>query len=755
MMTMLTRCVCTTLALAGSAVAESRALDAEIRWTQYGVPHVKAADYASLGFGYGYAVATDELCVLADLVVTLRGERSRWFGPDEAAPLGVSNLNSDLFYRVQLSDAELAAAKETLSPNAKELVRGYAAGYNRFVHDMKPAAREAGCNSVALMTMTGDDVIKFTMQINSLWRAFDIASAASTSTWESLVAPTSSAGRAEAHARLTTHDGEDPIGSNAWAYGSNLTGSGAAMVVANPHTSWLPSWQRMHQLHLTIPGEIDVAGADFAGLPVPVAGFTRDLAWSIKSPMGVRYHLLLALDVRGGSKPVHMVDGQPRLIRKKTVHLQVREPAGKVISQSFEIPYSDLGPLYKLAASKGRAAGWYAVTDASAGNALGIDQLLAAAKARSVEEFEQAVAGRRGITARLIAGDRHGKAMYIEAGPLLDVEDATLARCTVPGAKWVLDGSRSECLVRDASGAPRIAKAAAVPAVTTRGAIEFASTSYRYALFDRELGGYSSLYGDAREPPGARTLMSHRHLGEVLGDGRITPAEATDVMFSNRNYAAETTLDAILLVCKRAEERSRAARACKVLAAWDRTNNSDSRGALLFAQAWPKLQNIKDLYAKEFDASRPYDVLSISDNAKVSDAIISTLSAALESLESLGLRGDEPWGQMVARVTNNGRVPLHGGSADQGVLNVITPEPLQAQGYADIRYGSSYAHFVTWQNGELVADVLLAHGQSVDPASPHYSDQLPLFAAKKLVPMPFAEAQIRADPGYRVIRLRQ
>jgi Penicillin amidase len=61
--------------------ADDHGYSAEIRRTEYGIPHILADDYGSLGYGYGYAFAQDNLCVLADRVVTLRGDRSRYFGP--------------------------------------------------------------------------------------------------------------------------------------------------------------------------------------------------------------------------------------------------------------------------------------------------------------------------------------------------------------------------------------------------------------------------------------------------------------------------------------------------------------------------------------------------------------------------------------------------------------------------------------------------------------------------------------------------
>src|SRR5687768_7718921 len=76
--------------------------DIEIRRTEYGVVHVKAADYAGLGEGYGYAFAQDNLCVIADSYVTVNGERSRYFGPDASWHFAGNstvnrNLDSDFF----------------------------------------------------------------------------------------------------------------------------------------------------------------------------------------------------------------------------------------------------------------------------------------------------------------------------------------------------------------------------------------------------------------------------------------------------------------------------------------------------------------------------------------------------------------------------------------------------------------------------------------------------------------------------------
>jgi acyl-homoserine-lactone acylase len=43
------------------ATGDDHHYSAEIRRTEYGIPHILASDYGSLGYGYGYAFAQDNL----------------------------------------------------------------------------------------------------------------------------------------------------------------------------------------------------------------------------------------------------------------------------------------------------------------------------------------------------------------------------------------------------------------------------------------------------------------------------------------------------------------------------------------------------------------------------------------------------------------------------------------------------------------------------------------------------------------------
>jgi acyl-homoserine-lactone acylase len=755
------------LSMAYSSVLQARVAQVEIRWTQYGIPHVKADNYMGLGYGYGYASARSSVCELADRITTLRGQRSGLFGPAGSALVGfvhTTNLDSDLFYRVMLSDAAVGHAYEELSSNARDLVDGYAAGFNRYVRDVSAPPGRQLCGGMHVPEMLAADIVAAMMQIGTAWKAADVAPFASSSTWKNLTEEASAPLPQDRHASIDRPAELPAMASNAWAYGSNVTTTHAAIVVANPHSFWQPHWLSMHEVQLTIPGKLDVYGADFLGLPVPVVGFTKNIAWSIEAPSTVTYHLLLALKIKPGLRPSYLVDGNLQQIEFRPIEMRVRHDDGSVANEVFRIPYSAWGPIYRLDAVPGRAAGWYAITDANEGNARGIDQMLAAATAFDVREFELAVAGHRGLTGHLIAGDRYGEALYVESGPLLDIDDITLRRCAAavapaggvaPRPINILDGSKSICSARGKNGRPQLAPASRIPAMATRGIVYNMNDSYRLSVFGEDRARYSLLLGDPERSPGLRKLMSQRHIAELLAAGHVNEENATDVMFSDRNYAAETSIDGILDACAGASPDSSAASACSILRAWDRRNDSESRGALMFREVWPRLRAIDGFYSSPFDPADPFKPRSVSREPGVAAEILQKVAQAQDSLRKLGLSGGEPWGSILARTTPNGRVSLHGGAGnEEGVLNAMSPADLGANGFARMVVGTSYVQVVTWKDGRVIAKVLLAHGQSDDPSSIHYADQLPLFAQKQLMPAAFTQHDIEADPDLEVLHLR-
>ena len=55
---------------------------AEVRRTEYGIPHIKADDWAGLGYGYGYAYAQDRFCVAMAAVVFATSRSAEFLGEE-------------------------------------------------------------------------------------------------------------------------------------------------------------------------------------------------------------------------------------------------------------------------------------------------------------------------------------------------------------------------------------------------------------------------------------------------------------------------------------------------------------------------------------------------------------------------------------------------------------------------------------------------------------------------------------------------
>ena len=107
---------------------------ADITRTSYGVAHIVADDWGSLGFGQGYAFAQDRACTLIDQVIKVRGERAMWFGAgdDDSQPQ----------QRLRLPPSRAAGRRREKFADQPEdiadMVAGYVAGFNAELDDGGP-----------------------------------------------------------------------------------------------------------------------------------------------------------------------------------------------------------------------------------------------------------------------------------------------------------------------------------------------------------------------------------------------------------------------------------------------------------------------------------------------------------------------------------------------------------------------------------------------------------------------------------------
>ncbi|TXR53661.1 penicillin acylase family protein [Reinekea thalattae] len=724
----------------------------EIHWSEYDVPHIKAKNYYALGVGYGYAHAQDRLAELCGQAIALRGERCKYYGAEGISTVGflqTTNLNSDLMYRIRLPDEWGNNSFSALTQQAQDYVQGYVSGLNHYVASLTEQQKTERLAGEPLVTFSIADVIRFTMRFGIMKELVEmgphlLASTLSVCADELKHSP---------HTKEVIQEGG--FGSNAWAFGGDVAKGFGSILLGNPHSAWqrTPHQQRiyMHQYHLTIEGELDVAGSSFLGFPLPMTGYNSDVSWSILDAATVTPFVLQKMKLESDDTGYYYrVDGEKRALAIRTIDIPVLQNNGSVAQQQYSFLESEIGIVYKLPERPGKPEGWYAITNPNENNAAGLDQFLAAAKSASTEEFTHAIEQNRGILCQLVVADRHGYVGYVIAGraPALTDDQMVSRHVRLPDAAFnVLDGSKSESFLRDANGNIQLADASFYPTIHSRGIIHNTNNSYKFTEYGKEQPDYASVFGQHKadyqlaKPIAAglrydpRLIMSYRRMSELVAAQAVKPEHVLQVIFDNRNYAAETFLDDILLKLSNVDLSESVSRGFQILAQWDQKNNAESTGALLFNQFWSQLIAQGLLVAPASgDPSKGSQLLLNQRNA---GELVDAMQSAIDTLEQCNLALNASWGSVLHQQADGGLIPMHGGSYQEGLLNGEMPGELTDKGFAVILFGTVYIQRVHWQQEKLVADVLLSHGQRETIDSNSRSRQLAMFANKQLYRAPF------------------
>jgi acyl-homoserine-lactone acylase len=268
--------------------------------------------------------------------------------------------------------------------------------------------------------------------------------------------------------------------------------------------------------------------------------------------------------------------------------------------------------------------------------------------------------------------------------------------------------------------------------------------------------GYSPLYGPVGTEQRLRSRIGFIQLEEAIAQRqRLQLTDLQGLMFADRVYAAELILPDLLPACAESVDPT-LVQACAALAAWDRRANIDSRGAVLFREFWNSAMTLPNKWAVPFNSRDPvHTPAGVASTAM--PAMLAALKSAALKLQGFGIPLDGKLGDYQGDTRNGVRIALHGGQGDQdGSYNSIRMDSdLTATGYNNVYWGASYIQTVTFDANGPLAQGMLVYGQSVDPASPYYADQIGVYARKEWPRLPFSQDSIRADPNYRTMTLAQ
>lgn len=773
------------LALVGcGGSSDGPRFSASIRTTSYGVPHILADNFKGAGYGYGYTFAQENICLYAEELVTLHGDRSKYFGAAGGylSQLGTTsaNVESDFFYKLVFTPSQASKLKAGSDQGSQDLAAGFVAGYNRYLAETGVANLPAACRNAAwVQPMTETDAyLRFSQaaMTGSSLAFIDAIGRASPpgGTYVAQAKPVTDYAQSTIVASLQKLR-EHTIGSNGLALGRDDTQSGKGILLGNPHFPWWGAL-RLTELHLTVPSEnFDVMGATLLGVPVPLIGFNDKVAWTHTFSTDERFTLrYLALDPNDSTR--YIKDGHSVAMARVPLSITVKAADGTLSQLNRTLYTSEFGPMLMDSSFTWGTTAAYAIQDANLTNYHLIDQFILNGKATSVEGLRQAAATYTAAPwVNTIAADKAGDAMYGNFSVAANVSDAQLAACVpapfqpllASSGVVVLAGTSSAC---DWSGS---IPASGRPSVIRSDYAMNSNDSHWWPSLNTFLTGFAKIIATGPEAEGLtqnnRTRTAHAMVRDRLAgtDGqtgnRFTVANLQALYQQTRFFNAEKWLPGFVSACLTSNTASAAALdACTVLQDWDTTHRLGSSGAVLFYELYVALDSLSDpsWWSVPFSPADPLETPRGTANVAAAMAKLETLVAGAQ-FDSAAKRRVRPQDvQLLSRPEGNLAMPGNGATYNnwRGVKTEVAPgryiytaDPATNNG----AYGNSYIQFVTWDDAGPVAEGILTYSQSSNPASSHFSDQTRVYAAGQWVKLPYTDAQIKADANYKLVKISE
>ncbi|MEM9256645.1 MAG: penicillin acylase family protein [Pseudomonadota bacterium] len=771
---------------------ETSEFSAEIRRTEFGIPHITADDWKGLGYGHGYAYAQDNFCVLMRLVVEASGRSAELMGETQG------RLDADFLQRFINGDKESFEQEVVaqLPQFAIDVAEGFTAGMNRYLRetgvDSLPEG-DQGCRGEPWVAEF--DSIDYWMYLRKVALRGSSDQGIFRRALLSVEGPGSAAAQLAPGEALAAGDGLRHAsevlrsvnqGSNALAVGRDSTQDGSGLLLGNPHQPWFGdgAW---YQSQLTIPGVYDVAGASLHGTPIIGIGFTKDLAWTHTVSLANRFSLY-ELQLNPDNPLQYWYDGEWIDIGQELIEVQALQDDGTMETRGYTFYTSQYGPIVNLRAEEPLLDGWPMVTgsilafrDANldTGPRL-IQQWVEKAQATDLDGYVEALSTIGNPVFHDIAADRNGDIFYGEISAIPFITQEQLDRCInglvgplladlTTNVIVSLDGSDPFCEWGNDPEAPagsNLYGSSQLPQIRSTDYVGNSNNGYWLSDANNPLTGFPVIMGPVGYEGNQqflRTRIGHLMVEErkAATDGLddtplFTFENLKDFMYANRVYGAEVVLDDVLTICN-TEPAESVLEACGALAGWDRKVDLDSRGAQVFLEFWSAIrdelqnpfQNVvqsDEFWAVDFDPEDPLNTPSGIDTSIEANhtRVIAALQRAMDRLGDAGVALDAAWRDVQVLERNDERVPIHGGAGTAGIYGAISVG-LSEGGYINPRAGNSYIQVVTWDDSECpIADVILVPSQSTDPTSPYFADQTKLYSEKEWVRFPFCEEQISA-----------
>ncbi|HSM66302.1 MAG TPA: penicillin acylase family protein, partial [Ilumatobacteraceae bacterium] len=597
--------------------------EATIRRTTDGVAHITGNDTEDVAFGQGWVSGEDHGCTLVDQVIKVHGERAATLGPGAEG----ENVASDFAWRA-IDIATIAARdfERTASSEVVAWFEAYTAGWNDQLADVGGEGLTGWCAGADwVRPLEPVEVYTYARAITlqaSGSRLLDFVASAQPPTEDSvgIRRPTIDL---DAFAAAADVLAGDELGSNAWAIGRDqVEGAEGSLLLANPHFPW-EGELRFAEVHLTVPGEFDIYGAQLLGLPGLAIGFTDGVAWTHTVSAGKRltgYNLTLDPE----SSTSYLIDGVSVPMIATPTTIEILRADGTIDTETRTMWRSEYGPIIDFPGIGWTTTNVLTYRDANIDNDEFVEQYARLSDIQSIDDLIELNAEYQGVPLfNTVAADSSGDVWYADtsATPNLSAEAESLyierlftdplTQVAYDAGFVLLDGSDSRFRWEVVPGArdPGLVPFADMPRTTRSDHVFNANDSFWVPNADTTLTGpYSIMHGEQRSPLSMRTrqntaVLDATNASALAGpDGLFSADELRTAAFDNAARTALLLRRSAVEACQvfplvSVEEVLAAdgtvslpaasvdvSAACRVLAGWDGVYDLDRSGPIIWRE---------------------------------------------------------------------------------------------------------------------------------------------------------------------------
>lgn len=656
----------------------------EILWDNYGIPHIYATSDSSLYYMAAWAQMKNH----GNLILKLYGESRGVSGELWGEKL---ETNKDM-HELGIID-QLQSSYDNLEPQYQQMLRSFADGVNSYA---KKNSSKLDEKYLQVLPITAKDLIAHHFRVIN---------------YEFLI-------------KLMISYNERKAGSNAWAVSPKKTSTGNAMLVANPHLWWedLFIW---HEQQL-ITNEQNVYGASLVGLPSIIIGFNENVSWThTVNPMDNTDFF----EVKKKDSSYYL-DGEYLPIEKFSYSLKVKKDDGTVETQELTRKKTKHGVVVKEYDDKLIAMRFAQMENYNSY----FEQYHLMGKAKNLEEFNKALSLCQMPFLNTLYADKEGNIMH-HFGGLIPKKNGDWA-------KWqdVVSGDSTANIWTDYYRSDELPTVVNPPGGWLQNANEppFVNTIPR-VLASKDFA--SHITPDMQGMP-FRPQRSARLLHE---NDSISFEKLVALKHNNQAEFALRIQDDLLRLKEQTSD-SLALAAISTLTNWDASYDKESLGSIFFMEfinSWAAEKGVSSWGLLKVGFEEQWtidDPIQTPDTFKDPNEIIEVLKLAaqnhLKKYPALGV----PYGDYYKLKMGNLEYPATGGLQSLGAFRILSSVPDDEKEHTfKGNFGDTFVLVV--EMGEKVkAKGLLSYGNSSNPTSPHYGDQLELFSKNELRSILFERA---------------